>query len=169
MYRTRRTLVAAVTAGALITGAPLTAAAQPTPAPPGESQSSGSMTGMSDVLHGEGILQTKQGPVRVAVQQGTAGRVSGSSLTVRSSDGFSRTWTISSGTKVLSSRNGLQAGPIGAGTKVLVAGTVQGTGQSASYTATYVLLHDQPAGGPGSGSGPATEPTTEPSAEATTG
>jgi len=39
------------------------------------------------VLHGEGILQTKKGPVRVAMQNGEATTLTQSSVTVRSSDG----------------------------------------------------------------------------------
>ncbi|WP_433618220.1 hypothetical protein ACQP2P_20450 [Dactylosporangium sp. CA-139114] len=105
------------------------------------------MHGLKGVLHGEGTVQTEQGQVRVAIQHGTVSQVSGSDVTVQSSDGFTRTWTVGPDTKVVSMRTGLQSGQVGKGSAVFVAGTVQGTGSSATYTATYVLMHPMHDGG----------------------
>ncbi|MER7274041.1 hypothetical protein ABT369_06285 [Dactylosporangium sp. NPDC000244] len=105
------------------------------------------MHGLHGVLHGEGTVQTEQGQVRVAIQHGTVSQVSGSNVTVQSSDGFTRTWSVGSDTKVVSMRTGLQSGQIGMGSAVFVAGTVQGTGSSATYSATYILMHTMHGGG----------------------
>jgi hypothetical protein len=155
MHRVRRALVAAAVAATLATGAPVAAAAQPSPEP------SAQVPRPTDILHGEGTVQTKQGKVRVAVQQGTASQASDTSLTVKSPDGFTRTWAVSASTKIVSARTGMEAGRLGSGAKVFVWGTVQGTDASASYSAGYILVH--------SGQHGSTGTPAEPSAPSTTG
>jgi hypothetical protein len=51
------------------------------------------------MLHGELTVQTKDGVQTFLVQRGTVTAVGSGSVTVRSSDGFTRTWKVDAGTK----------------------------------------------------------------------
>ncbi|WP_432994179.1 hypothetical protein [Dactylosporangium sp. CA-233914] len=172
----RMVLAAAATTVALAIGAPVAAAAQPSPTPPGGTSGPGQtqtspmppsgteMHGMPDVLHGEGIVQTTKGPVHVAIQHGTVSQITGSTVTVRSSDGYTKTWQTSDHLKVLSMRNSLQPAAVSQGSKVFIGGVIQGIGGNARYTARIVLLHDMQSpgmGSPGTGS-PTSMPTPAP-------
>jgi hypothetical protein len=58
------------------------------------------------VLHGEATVQTKDGTKDVVEQSGVQqGAVSGSTFTVKSSDGFSKTWTLPSDVKIFAPGN----------------------------------------------------------------
>ena len=97
-----------------------------------------------NVLHGEGVVQTRQGPVRVAVQNGAVTAVNTSSVTVRSSDGFTVTWQLDQRTHVLDHRDTLQPGTVRMGNQIAVAGPRQagsGNGNGGSYRAQIVLVH----------------------------
>ncbi len=52
------------------------------------------------VLHGETVVQAEDGTVTHVVQRGVVTAISGSTFTVRSSDGFTLTWTRDAETKV---------------------------------------------------------------------
>ncbi|WP_238019580.1 hypothetical protein KZZ52_00650 [Dactylosporangium sp. AC04546] len=134
-------------------GLPTVAAAQPSPAPPAPAPSATmNEHGMwGDVLHGEGTLQTKTGPVRVAVQNGEATTLTQSSVTVRSADGFTRTWQINDNVKVYDKRHTLQPGALRTGADLMIAGkitagtaTATGTPAPATYTAQVVFVHSPP-------------------------
>lgn len=156
MHRIRHGLVAAAATAALVTGVPSVAAAQPSPppapgtptttettAPPGGGGTGTSPAqGLSDLLHGQGTVQTRQGQVRFALQHGTVTRLSGQTAVVTSSDGFTQNWTIGSNTKTLSMASGMQAGQIAQGESVFVIGEVHGTGANAAHNARLVVLHD---------------------------
>ncbi|GGM83817.1 hypothetical protein GCM10007977_101520 [Dactylosporangium sucinum] len=134
-------------------GLPTTAAAQPTPtpAPPTAQAPSHGQNMWGDVLHGEGILQTKSGPVRVAMQNGEATTLTQSSVTVRSADGFTRTWQLGSDLKVFDKRHTLQPGALQTGANLMIAGKVtnataspNATAAPATYTAQVVFVHSPP-------------------------
>jgi hypothetical protein len=103
---------------------------------------------LSGVLHGEGIVQTKNGPVRVAMQNGTATAATETSLTVRSADGYTKTWTLAKNVKVFDKRQSLQPDALQAGTEVAVGGPITVNGGTATpaatprttYTAQIVLV-----------------------------
>ncbi|WP_433612208.1 hypothetical protein ACQP2P_00635 [Dactylosporangium sp. CA-139114] len=125
---------------------PVAAAAQPAPQP--SAPPSGSHGDMfSDVLHGEGLVQTKHGPVRVAIQNGDATKVTDTALTVRSSDGFTRTWQLPKDLKVYAKRQAIQPSDIKPGTELTVAGTAPAE-KSATWTAKRVIVRtpSQPSG-----------------------
>ncbi|GAA3279654.1 MULTISPECIES: hypothetical protein [Dactylosporangium] len=107
---------------------PAAAFAEPTPSPSASAHSDW----MGDVLHGEGIVKTKTGPVRVAVQNGEATKITDTALTVRSADGFTRTWQLPKDMKVHGRQGSLQAGA-----EVSVFGTASG---EKSWTAKHVVV-----------------------------
>ncbi|MFI5915413.1 hypothetical protein [Dactylosporangium sp. NPDC051541] len=112
---------------------PAAAAAQPTPEPTAPPPSASShQNWMGDVLHGEGIVKTKTGPVRVAIQNGEATKVTDTALTVRSTDDFTRTWKLPQDLKVHG-----QQGALRAGAEVSVFGTASG---ESSWTAKHVVV-----------------------------
>src|SRR3982750_1744628 len=101
MRRSRIALLFSTVLLVVIGSLPGVAMADPTP-------SSGSTDSKQDmlagVLHGEGIVQTKKGPVRVAMQHGTATAATDTSLTIRSADGYTKTWTLAKNVKVFDHR-----------------------------------------------------------------
>jgi hypothetical protein len=111
---------------------------------------------LAGVLHGEGIVQTKKGPVRVAMQNGTATAATDTSLTIRSADGYTKTWTLAKNVKVFDHRNSLQPNALRAGTEVVVGGPITVNGGSATptatpsttYTAQIVLVQSSPSATP---------------------
>ncbi|HEY5033213.1 MAG TPA: hypothetical protein VIJ54_12095 [Actinomycetes bacterium] len=54
----------------------------------------------SRVLHGEFVVKTKDGDRTVDTQLGAISSVSATSMTVKSSDGYTQTWTLASTTRV---------------------------------------------------------------------
>jgi hypothetical protein len=124
---------------------PAIATAQPTPEPPPPSSSSSSKHSehsdmLNGVLHGEGLVQTKDGPVRVALQNGEATRVTATTVTVRSTDGYTRSWQLAQNLKVYDQRHTLQPGGVRAGADLTVAGTAT-TATASTFTAKWVILH----------------------------
>ena len=172
-HRIGLALSAAVLAGAGVAGVPVAASAQPSPVPPGggmattapspgptagEQRQHGDM--LKGVEHGEGTVQTKNGLVHVAMQKGTLTSIAESSVTVKSADGWTRTWTLGSDLRVSESRHTLQPGVLKTGSNITIAGTTSGTGDSETYTARFVRLHEH---GGMQQSGPATPPAETPS------
>jgi hypothetical protein len=88
------------------------------------------------VLHGETVVQTKDGTKTVAVQRGTVTAISATSLTVKSTDGFTQTWTIGSQIDVLQHRTTVQPSAIKVGAQLGVAGPKT----DAALTARVILL-----------------------------
>lgn len=110
---------------------------------------------LAGVLHGEGIVQTKKGPVRVAMQNGTATAATGTSLTVRSTDGYTKTWTLADDVRVFDHHKSLPPDALKAGTNVVVGGPITVNGGTAAPTAspstTYtaqIVLVQSPSGSP---------------------
>ncbi|WP_427893276.1 hypothetical protein ACQHIV_10400 [Kribbella sp. GL6] len=64
--------------------------------------------GLGGALHGEFVVQQDGGGYEtIAVQRGQVTAVSNDSLTVKSADGYSRTYTLTSNTMVNAARNGI--------------------------------------------------------------
>ncbi|MGI5246429.1 hypothetical protein [Dactylosporangium sp. CA-139066] len=98
---------------------------------------------LSGVLHGEGIVQTTKGPVRVALQRGEASKLTTTSLTVVSTDGYSRTWTLNNSVRVYDERHTLQPTSLKAGAQLTVAGTASATATTApgnQFTAKWIVV-----------------------------
>lgn len=128
--RTRKTPAVALVGAGLVAGvvlAGLTTAnaqsADPTPAPsapadPGPGGRPGKLKGMhrggpgmhlgGPALHGEFVTKDADGDFRtVAVQRGEVTAVSATSITVRSEDGYSRTYAVTDDTTVVSANDGI--------------------------------------------------------------
>jgi hypothetical protein len=128
-----------------LVGLPTSAAAQPEPspvvpsptdvAPPSENGHPN--MGLGDVLHGEGVIKTKDGTQPVAMQHGTVTSVSDSSITLRSSDGYTKTWTVNESVHVVEHRKALQPSSIKVDSDLIVAGPRQGT----TFTASVIVVH----------------------------
>jgi hypothetical protein len=80
----------------------------------------------TNVLHGEVVVQTKEGTKTVAVQRGEVTEISDSSVTVKSTDGYTATWTFAADLHVVRHSSTVQPEEIKAGTKVGVAGAKEG-------------------------------------------
>ena len=92
--------------------------------------------GFGNILHGEGTIKTKQGTQPVAMQHGTVTSVSDSSITLKSSDGYTKTWSLAPSVHVLEHRTDLQPTSVKIGTDLAVAGPRDGT----RYTASVVVV-----------------------------
>jgi hypothetical protein len=75
-----------------------------------------------NVLHGEAVVQTKDGPRTVVVQRGTVTAVDAAKITVKSSDGFTLTWTLGDPLRVVEHRRTIQPSDVTVGAEVGVAG-----------------------------------------------
>jgi hypothetical protein len=82
-----------------------------------------------NTLHGEAVVRTKDGGTRtVLVQRGEVTSVDGDSLTVKSTDGFTLTWTFADDLRVVERRGTIQPEQLEVGDQVGVAGTKEGDG-----------------------------------------
>jgi hypothetical protein len=79
-----------------------------------------------NTLHGEVVVQTKDGTKTVAVQRGTVTAIDDKSMTVKSTDGFTLTWTFGPELKVVEKRTTIQASDVKVGAELGVAGTKDG-------------------------------------------
>ncbi|WP_435206805.1 hypothetical protein [Micromonospora sp. bgisy143] len=80
-----------------------------------------------NTLHGEAVVQTKEnGTQTVAVQRGEVTAVDGDSMTVKSTDGFTMTWTFGDDLRVVEKRATVQPSEVKVGTKLGVAGVKDG-------------------------------------------
>ena len=151
MRRTRIGLLLSAVILVVVGSLPGVAMADPTP-----SDQTSQHEMLAGVLHGEGIVQTKKGPVRVAMQNGTATAATATSLTIRSADGYTKTWTLAENVKVFDKRKTLQPDALRAGTEVIVGGPITMNGGSAgptaspstTYTAQIVLVQSTPSASP---------------------
>jgi len=75
-----------------------------------------------NVLHGEAVVQTEEGTKTVVVQRGAVTAISSTSVTVKSTDGFTLTWTFSDKLRVFERRNQIQPSAVAVGTQVGIAG-----------------------------------------------
>ncbi|WP_446211880.1 hypothetical protein [Micromonospora sp. IBSANI012] len=80
-----------------------------------------------NTLHGEAVVQTKDGGTKtVVVQRGEVTAVDGDSVTVKSTDGFTLTWTFGDKLQVIERRTTIQSSDVKVGTKIGVAGAKDG-------------------------------------------
>ncbi|MGY0005165.1 hypothetical protein [Micromonospora sp. I033] len=80
-----------------------------------------------NTLHGEVVVQTKDGETRtVAVQRGQVTAIDAKSMTVKSTDGFTMTWTFDEKLRVVERRTTVRSSDIEVGTTVGVAGAKDG-------------------------------------------
>jgi hypothetical protein len=79
-----------------------------------------------NVLHGEAVVQTKDGNITVAVQRGEVTAISSDSITVKSADGVTWTWKFDPKLRVIENRATIQPSQVKAGAKVALAGPKNG-------------------------------------------
>jgi hypothetical protein len=79
-----------------------------------------------NILHGEVVVQTKDGPKTIVVQRGTVTAIDAKSITVKSTDGFVLTWTFGDPLHVLEHRTTIQPSQVAVGAVVGVAGAKDG-------------------------------------------
>ncbi|MBX6357739.1 MAG: hypothetical protein IRZ05_18025 [Micromonosporaceae bacterium] len=75
-----------------------------------------------NALHGEVVVQTKDGTKTVVVQRGQVTAIDDTTMTVKSTDGFTQTWRFGDPIRVVEHRNTVQPKDITVGTQVGVAG-----------------------------------------------
>jgi hypothetical protein len=79
-----------------------------------------------NVLHGEAVVQTKEGNITVAVQRGEVTAISADSITVKSADGVTWTWKFDPKLRVVENRATIQPSAVKTGAKVALAGPKTG-------------------------------------------
>jgi hypothetical protein len=79
-----------------------------------------------NTLHGEIVVETKEGTRTIAVQRGTVTALDGDSMTVKSTDGFTMTWTLGENLRVIERRTTVQPEDVEVGAEVGVAGAKDG-------------------------------------------
>ncbi len=91
------------------------------------------------VLHGEVTVDTKQGPKVVVIQRGTVTELSPTSITVKSTDGFTQTWVLNKDTHVVHAKNPVTLSDVKNGIEIGIAGTKDGS----TLTARLIVIPDQ--------------------------
>jgi hypothetical protein len=89
-----------------------------------------------NVLHGEVVVETKDGIKTVAVQRGTVTAIDDKTVTVKSSDGFTQTWTFGTPIRVVEHRTTVQPSAIAVGTQIGLAGVKAGS----TVTARLIVI-----------------------------
>jgi hypothetical protein len=79
-----------------------------------------------NLLHGEVVVQTRDGTKTIVAQRGTVTAVDGSSMTVRSTDGFTLTWTFGENLRVVEHGTRVQVDRVQVGALLGVAGAKDG-------------------------------------------
>lgn len=79
------------------------------------------------VEHGQITVETKSGDQVLDVQRGTVTAITSTSVTVKSTDGFTLTWTLGDSTQVLEHRTKVDASAVKAGEAVGIAGVQSGS------------------------------------------
>jgi hypothetical protein len=83
------------------------------------------------VLHGETVVQTKNGTLTIAVQRGQVTAVSATAITVKSTDGFTETWTVGDKFVVVHAKAKVSIGDIKQGAEIGIAGAKDGQNATA--------------------------------------
>jgi hypothetical protein len=104
-----------------------------------------------NLLHGQFVVQSAGGTRTELVQSGAVTANSGSTVTVKSSDGFSVVWTVDSTTVLRSGRNTVPVQDLTVGADVTAIGSPTGSGGTATS------ISERPAAGSG-GRGAAPSP-----------
>jgi hypothetical protein len=152
--RSRRPYVlAAVAVAALLGGAgaalvvtdspppvPAHNAAAPGPAPASSPANIGSA--LPGVLHGQFVMRKAGGFQTVEVQTGQVTAVSSTSITIRSTDGFTHSYTVVTGTTIVDAGHG-GISSVKAGDQVSVDATVSGSTDTAAGIDDLTLLRQR--------------------------
>ena len=88
-----------------------------------------------NTLHGEITVQSKSGPKTIVVQRGSVTAVSGNSVTVKSTDGYTLTWTLDGKVRIVQDKKKVETSALKAGEQIGVAGTKDGTADAARLIA----------------------------------
>jgi len=91
------------------------------------------------VEHGSVTVQTKNGDKTIDVQRGTITAINSTTMTVKSADGFTLTWTFGSKMRVIENRGTIQPSDVKVGETVGVAGLKNGS----TETARLVIIPKQ--------------------------
>lgn len=97
------------------------------------------------VIHGQGTVKTRQGWETLVVQRGQIVSVSATSLTLRSSDGFTSTYTLNSATKVRARGQAATVGELKPGERAMVLAVKQGNALLAKRVAHLKAAQPAPA------------------------
>ncbi|BCB80711.1 hypothetical protein GCM10022251_01440 [Phytohabitans flavus] len=89
-----------------------------------------------NTLHGEAVVQTKEGTKTVAVQRGEVTEIDDDSVTVKSTDGYTATWSFAADLHVVRHSATVQPEEIKPGTQVGVAGAKDGE----NYVARLIVV-----------------------------
>jgi hypothetical protein len=79
-----------------------------------------------NTLHGEITVQGKDAVRTIVVQRGTVTAVDTAGVTVKSTDGFTQTWTFGDKLKVVQARKAVEVSAVKTGTEIGVAGAKDG-------------------------------------------
>jgi hypothetical protein len=121
-------------------------------------------------VHGQFVVAKPGGGYQtVDLQRGSVLAVTGSSITVKSSDGFVKTYQVPAAAQVNAQRNGISS--IRKGNQVMVVASVSGSTATATRILDFSLLPQQGGGGwPGfAGPGPAAPAPAAPAPAASAG
>jgi len=88
-----------------------------------------------NTLHGEVTVQGKDGAKTIVVQRGSITAVSGTGLTVKSTDGYTLTWTLAAKATVVQDKKKAGTSALKTGEQVGVAGTKDGAADNARLIA----------------------------------
>jgi hypothetical protein len=88
-----------------------------------------------NTLHGEVAVQTKDGVKTIVVQRGSVTAVSGGRLTVKSTDGYTLTWTLADQATVVQDKKKVETSALKTGEQIGVAGTKEGAADDARLIA----------------------------------
>jgi hypothetical protein len=88
-----------------------------------------------NTLHGSVTVQGKDGVKTIVVQRGTVTAVSATSVSVKSTDGFTATWTFGDPLRIVQARKKVATSALKTGQTVGVAGTQSGATTSARLIA----------------------------------
>lgn len=93
--------------------------------------------GGGPVLHGSFVTQNPSGSGTVThqLQSGSISAKSGNTITVKSTDGFTETWTLNGSTTVRTGWNSGSVQDLAVGDQVMVQGTASGSGGVAQFVA----------------------------------
>ena len=95
--------------------------------------------GLFGVVHGQVVVPKPGGGYQtVDIQQGTVTAVSATSITLKSADGYTKTYTVASSTLVNAQRSGI--GSVKAGNKAVVSAVQRGATATASRISDLTLL-----------------------------
>jgi hypothetical protein len=88
-----------------------------------------------NTLHGEVTVRAKDGTKTIVVQRGSVTAVSGSSLTVKSTDGYTLTWTLADKATIVQDKKKVETSALKTGEQIGVAGTKDGSADDARLIA----------------------------------